>query len=349
MRKHECNVQIEFYAARHDDSTPRIKTEIQASVETNETHTMGSGGAKLAKNTVTEEERAAFASKTVLVTGANSGVGLDCCKQLAESGWGRIILACRNKGRGEEAIKSLEKRTGKQVFELVILDTENLDQCRDVARSLSGKLDCIVLNAGKMLPQAEALKASYGFSTNAAMHVLGPVAFTDALLSEGKLSGNGTVLYVSSEAARGIKAFGVAPPVVPETKEDLEKLVKGEARALPTGKWDDLAEYGMMKLLGALHFSALAKKHPQLHIFSVSPGLSTSHLLSFFWIMHMLTLGLEVPGSTRGANTVSEHGIVAQYLAPVMMFMVSAFGLSLPLEHGSDRYVQLANRPSSFQ
>mmetsp|Transcript_12963 Transcript_12963/g.25841 ORF Transcript_12963/g.25841 Transcript_12963/m.25841 type:complete len:336 (-) Transcript_12963:467-1474(-) len=285
---------------------------------------MGAGNTTLAKDTVTDDERAAFARKSVLVTGANSGLGFDCCKQLAESGWGRIILACRNKQRGEDAVKDLEKQTGKQVFELVILDTENKAACRDVASNFDGKLDCLVLNAGKMLPKTEALKPSPdGYCTNAAMHVLGPITFTDALISQGKFSADATIIYVSSEVARGMSTMSVAPPVVPDNKEQLQQLMKGEVCALPSGKWDDLSEYGRMKLLATMHFSALARKHSQFHIFSVSPG------------------------STRGTQAASEHGTVAA-LVPVLMYFASAFGMSHPLEFGTDRYVQLANRPSDF-
>uniref|UniRef100_A0A0K6S9S4 Ketoreductase (KR) domain-containing protein n=1 Tax=Chromera velia CCMP2878 TaxID=1169474 RepID=A0A0K6S9S4_9ALVE len=189
---------------------------------------MGSAGTRFAKDTTTPEERNAFCSKVVLVTGANSGVGFECCKQLAECGWGRIILACRNKERGERALQQLQQKTQKEVFELMILDAGRKESCVQVATELSPALDCLILNAGSLLKREEALKpSSDGFCTLAATHVLGPVILTDALMSAGKLSCNATILYVSSEAARGVRTLGVAPPVPPDNREILEKVMRG--------------------------------------------------------------------------------------------------------------------------
>ena len=102
---------------------------------------------------VTEEQKDAFASKAVLITGgcfppptrrrvsvhvsqkfaenrttecrsdcaANSGCGYEACRQLALAGWGRIILGCRNEGRADEAVKNLQEITGKKVFEATAL------------------------------------------------------------------------------------------------------------------------------------------------------------------------------------------------------------------------------------
>mmetsp|Transcript_36892 Transcript_36892/g.86842 ORF Transcript_36892/g.86842 Transcript_36892/m.86842 type:complete len:349 (-) Transcript_36892:300-1346(-) len=280
---------------------------------------------ELCKDTVTDTERAAFACKTVLVTGANSGLGFDCCKQLAECGWGRIILACRNKERGEDAMKELETKAGKQIFELIVLDVESKMACVEAAKNLSGVLDCLVLNAGKMLPQSEALKPSPdGYTRNSAVHTLGPIVLIDAMLSFNKLNPDATVIYVSAEAARGIKVFGCAPASLPADKSEIDKFVDGKRRCEDGGNWDGFAEYATAKLLATMWISALARKHPQLRTFSVSPG------------------------STRGTCFISELGMLS-YVAPIMMNAISVLGLSQPLEHGTDRYVQLANRPTSFQ
>ena len=51
-----------------------------------------------------------------LVTGANSGVGYEAAAQLAEAGWGKVILACRSIEKAEAARDRLVARVGKNPF-----------------------------------------------------------------------------------------------------------------------------------------------------------------------------------------------------------------------------------------
>jgi retinol dehydrogenase-12 len=44
--------------------------------------------------------------KTVIVTGSNIGLGFEACKHFARMNAGKVILACRDKGRGEAALSS---------------------------------------------------------------------------------------------------------------------------------------------------------------------------------------------------------------------------------------------------
>ncbi|MCP4419446.1 MAG: SDR family NAD(P)-dependent oxidoreductase, partial [Chloroflexi bacterium] len=53
-----------------------------------------------------------FAEKTACVTGANSGLGFEAAAQLAEAGYGRIILACRTLAKAETAKQALTERVG---------------------------------------------------------------------------------------------------------------------------------------------------------------------------------------------------------------------------------------------
>ena len=63
-----------------------------------------------------------FNGKVALVTGGNSGLGFEAAAQLADAGFGTIILAARNKAKGEQASKLLTERTGKDVFETLAMD-----------------------------------------------------------------------------------------------------------------------------------------------------------------------------------------------------------------------------------
>jgi len=50
--------------------------------------------------------------KSALVTGANSGLGFEAAAQLAEQGYGRVILACRTLEKAETAKQALAARVG---------------------------------------------------------------------------------------------------------------------------------------------------------------------------------------------------------------------------------------------
>ena len=53
--------------------------------------------------------QADLAGKTVIVTGANSGIGFEAAKHFARMNPGRLILACKSKERGEAALRSESK------------------------------------------------------------------------------------------------------------------------------------------------------------------------------------------------------------------------------------------------
>ena len=65
--------------------------------------------------------------KSVLITGANSGLGKDTARQLALLGTEKIYISGRNEAKLQAAKTELEQVTGKNVFEIVVFDTTKLD------------------------------------------------------------------------------------------------------------------------------------------------------------------------------------------------------------------------------
>ena len=58
-------------------------------------------------------------NKSILITGANAGIGKECARQLALiQGTEKIYLACRNEERAQAAKKELEAATGKAIFQI---------------------------------------------------------------------------------------------------------------------------------------------------------------------------------------------------------------------------------------
>ena len=77
-------------------------------------------------------------NKTAIITGANSGLGLETSRQLAALG-ATVYLACRTLSKGEEAAKSIRASTGNQNVHVLELDTASLDSVRAFAANWTEK------------------------------------------------------------------------------------------------------------------------------------------------------------------------------------------------------------------
>ena len=114
------------------------------------------------------------AGRTVVVTGANSGLGRVSATELARAG-ARVVLAVRDRGRGEEAARAMPGRV-----EVRVLDLADLSSVRRFADEWQGDLDVLVNNAGIMaVPQGRTVD---GFETQLGTNHLGHFALTNLLL-----------------------------------------------------------------------------------------------------------------------------------------------------------------------
>jgi protochlorophyllide reductase len=139
---------------------------------------------------------------TALVTGANSGLGLETARRLAEHG-AHTLLGCRDPERGAAALAEV-RRTAKGDTGLVALDLANLSSVRaaaaDVRSRVSDRLDILVNNAGVMMTPRGATADGYElqFGTN---H-LGHAALTWLLAPALRQASKPRVVTVSSVAHR---------------------------------------------------------------------------------------------------------------------------------------------------
>lgn len=91
--------------------------------------------------------------KTVIVTGANIGLGYEAAKHFVRLGAAKVILAVRSPEKGEEARKTIEtseKRSG--VVEVWALDLASYDSVKAFAKRVAGleRVDVVVENAGTL-------------------------------------------------------------------------------------------------------------------------------------------------------------------------------------------------------
>jgi NAD(P)-dependent dehydrogenase (short-subunit alcohol dehydrogenase family) len=141
--------------------------------------------------------------KTVIVTGANSGIGFYTALGLAKLG-ATVIVAGRNKERIEEAIKAIEKETITGNVLAGIIDLASLNSVREFANDFNknhAKLDLLINNAGVMMPPES--KTEEGFELQFGVNFLGHFLLTDLLYSKLESTQNSRVVTLSSIAHRG--------------------------------------------------------------------------------------------------------------------------------------------------
>ena len=128
----------------------------------------------------------ALPGKTVLITGANAGIGKDVARQLAlRPDMARIYLACRNKDRATAAKAELEAKTGRRIFDIIIMDVADLGSVRDGLEAINGSLDALVMNAGTVGGKTALDLTADGVTTVFATNVLGHAVLLESLLKRG--------------------------------------------------------------------------------------------------------------------------------------------------------------------
>ncbi|KAJ7089051.1 hypothetical protein C8R43DRAFT_1092574 [Mycena crocata] len=105
--------------------------------------------------------------QTVMLVGANTGLGFEAVKHFATMKPGRLILACRSQSKGEAALEKLQAATGCTKAELWIIDLSDFASVTQFADKFDrdgGRLDILVENAAVAATKYCATKAGYEIS-----------------------------------------------------------------------------------------------------------------------------------------------------------------------------------------
>lgn len=143
-------------------------------------------------------------AKIALVTGANRGIGLEVCRQLAGLGL-RVILTARDPQRGEEAARIVAREGGDATFcRLDVTDPATVDAAQAFVTQQYGRLDVLINNA--------AIYPDDGVSIfdvplpiveeTLAVNLYGPLRLCRAFVPEMRRRGYGRVVNVSSSSGQ---------------------------------------------------------------------------------------------------------------------------------------------------
>ncbi|MGW7427845.1 SDR family NAD(P)-dependent oxidoreductase [Streptomyces sp. NPDC054813] len=91
--------------------------------------------------------------RRAIVTGANSGIGVETARALAAQG-AEVTLAVRRPEAGEQVAADLRKATGNDAMHVARLDVSDLDSVRAFTAAWQGPLHILINNAGIMMPPA---------------------------------------------------------------------------------------------------------------------------------------------------------------------------------------------------
>ncbi|XXG45266.1 hypothetical protein AAC387_Pa02g0393 [Persea americana] len=248
----------------------------------------------------------AVADRCAVVTGANKGIGLGICRQLASNGI-MVILTARDEKRGLEAVKQLkESGLSNVVFhQLDVKDSVSITSSADFIKTQFGKLDILVNNAGDggIIADGDALRAmnlaveeekagllkgvmrqTYEKAEECiAINYYGCKGVTEALIPLLLLSDSARIVNVSSELGQlkfisdemAKEVLGAADGLTEEKVDEvLQWFLKNfKADSLEPKGWPTfMTAYSVSKAALNAYTRILAKKFPTFHVNCISPG-----------------------------------------------------------------------------
>lgn len=213
------------------------------------------------KTRFTEKDVPDQSGRTIVITGANTGLGYEAARALSARG-ARVIIACRSQQKADKAIASIEAANGPVDISFTPLDLGDLSSVRHCAEQLQAgeKIDVLINNAGIMVPPYEL--TNDGFESQFGVNHLGPFALTGLLLEK----------LAKTPSSRVVNTSSIAHNVGKIRFDDInaEHGYKASAR------------YGMSKLANLLFSYELQRRleAANLPILSIAchPGIASTEL-----------------------------------------------------------------------
>ncbi|WP_413380771.1 SDR family oxidoreductase [Alkalihalobacillus sp. 1P02AB] len=142
---------------------------------------------------------------TVIVTGANSGMGLATTIELAKTGY-HVVMACRNEQKAKEARNVAVTESGSDLIEVLPCDLESIDSIVEFVKEIERRyeqIDRLINNAGVVSLKKEYTKEN--FEAMIGVNHLGHFLLSNLLLNVMKKSAEARIINVSSGAYKAGK------------------------------------------------------------------------------------------------------------------------------------------------
>jgi NAD(P)-dependent dehydrogenase (short-subunit alcohol dehydrogenase family) len=200
-------------------------------------------------------------SKTMLITGANTGIGKATAAALAADGH-RLYLACRSEDKTRPVIDEIARTTGNDDVHFLPLDLGRLPSVRECAAAFLAEdvpLHVLINNAGVAGQQGVT---SDGFELTFGTNHLGHFLLTNLLLDKLKESAPSRIVNVSSVGHYQARGFD------------------WDALRQPTKGFTAMGEYAVSKLANVLHAQELARRLEGTGVttYSLHPGAIASDI-----------------------------------------------------------------------
>ena len=211
--------------------------------------------------------RASLKGKVVIVTGANSGIGLEAARDFAKRG-GRVILACRNQSRGQAAMQEIRQTTGNNDVVYMHLDLASFKSIRQFAQQIienEKAIDILVNNAGL---GCNRKLTEDGLEFIMGVNHFGHFLLTNLLLDKIKQSAPSRIINVSSIVYTFIKSINF---------DDIQN----------EKNFDVFKVYCQSKLANILFTRSLAKKlkDSNVTVNALHPGSVRTEIWKELWLL----------------------------------------------------------------
>ena len=159
--------------------------------------------------------------KSIIITGATSGIGFECALQMAKIAPNeQIVIACRNLASGSKAIQNIKQKTGHKNIICMHLDLESLQSVRDFVTQFSkqpnNKIIALINNAG-IQNVAKTQFTKEGFEVTFGVNHLATTYLTLLLLQY--MDSNASITFTASGTHDPKQKTGMQPPVFKSAKE----------------------------------------------------------------------------------------------------------------------------------
>ncbi|PWJ40141.1 Rossmann-fold NAD(P)-binding domain-containing protein [Sediminitomix flava] len=259
-------------------------------------------------------------NKSVFITGANGGMGIETIKKLIDQKVKRIVMACRTDQKAVNARSEVITTSNTSDTKLEAyggFDMTNPTAIELAVNSLPSNqvFDIVFLQAGGVIftkefqyIQISGLK----FEKTIFQNVIGPYITLFHLYRRGLIAPDARIVYAGGEGARGIPGM-MEKPEFQSTKKLSDYILGKNIHQ----KYNPMSAMGISKLMGALMVTKLSKTLPQ-----------TSEILWFS------------PGLTYGTNGLaSKPKLERWFLEKVGFGMMALLGMAQSPERAAQKYV----------